>query len=220
MFEKITRRANTFFDLIRAELKIPIGYRFSQTRVFPVAKKGVPDFLLRHVEGIGSQSGTRTLDLGCGDDIQNPFHADELFGVDIRGKAEKNIISAELGFEKTPFPDDYFDYITAFDFIEHVPRVIFNDRTRFPFVELMSEIHRVLKDGGVFFAQTPAYPTNEAFQDPTHINIITEVTFPVYFCKPKVVANMYGFTGAFDFVAQEWKHYHLLTLLKKDASGA
>lgn len=55
---------------------------------------------------------------------------------------------------------------------------------RLAFVELMKEIYRVLKPGGLFFRQTPAFPAKEALQDPTHVNIITEDTMAFFFCQP------------------------------------
>ena len=73
-----------------------------------------------------------------------------------------------------PYPDCSFDSISAFDFIEHVPRIlaINQESTKFPFVELMSEIWRVLKPNGMFYALTPAFPHGAAFHDPTHVNFI------------------------------------------------
>ena len=37
----------------------------------------------------------------------------------------------------------------------------------------MNEIYRVLKPGEMLLHFTPAYPSKEAFQDPTYVNIIT-----------------------------------------------
>ena len=77
------------------------------------------------------------------------------------------------------------DVVTAFNFVEHVPRCLYTQHTTiFPFVNLMNEIHRVLKPGGFFYSHTPAFPSLEAFTDPTHLNIITEYTFKDYFCRP------------------------------------
>jgi hypothetical protein len=82
----------------------------------------------------------------------------------------------------------------------------------------MNEIHRVLKTGGIFLSFTPAYPYAEAFQDPTHVNIITESTFPDYFCKPNLWGRTYGFTGAFDLARQNWEGKRLLTQMRKVAA--
>lgn len=158
---------------------------------------------------------TRSLDLGCGPHPKNPFQADELFGVDVMPHASPNIRTADLAVEAIPFDSDSFDYVTAFDVIEHIPRVVYLPARRNSFIVLMDEIHRVLKLGGLFFSHTPAYPHAEAFQDPTHVNIITESTFPLYFDDRYRWASPYGFRGAFTVLSQEWRGCHLLTTLRK-----
>ena len=93
---------------------------------------------------------TKSLDLGCGLQPKNPFNAQEVYGIDVRDDAEAHIVKADLVIEPIPFPDDSFDYVTAHDFLEHVPRLIYLPQRRNAFVEVMNEIHRVLKPGGVF----------------------------------------------------------------------
>lgn len=163
----------------------------------------------------------KSLDLGSGPFPKNPYKAPELFGVDIRS-LNKNVKQANLFLEPIPYPDNYFNYVTAFDLIEHIPRVlsIYDSKENKnliinPFVELMNEIYRVLIDGGIFLSHTPAYPNNEAFQDPTHVNIITEKTFPLYFNSHYPVAHIYGFNGGFEILNQYWEGAHLITELKK-----
>ena len=153
---------------------------------------------------------TKTLDLGCGLNPQNPFHANEVYGVDFIREAGVQgpiveVRKADLTVSPIPYPDQFFEYTTAYDFVEHIPRVVYiNNTPRLPFIELMNEIHRVLKSGGQFYSLTPAYPSPKAFQDPTHVNIITEDTFPNYFCGAHPWARAYGFTGHFELVYQEW----------------
>lgn len=158
---------------------------------------------------------TSTVDLGCGTKPRNPFRADTVAGLDIRENEALGVRCADLAVEPLPWPDASFDYVTAFDFIEHVPRVAYVPARRFPFVELMNEVHRVLKPGGVFLSSTPAYPFAPVFRDPTHVNVITEDTFPYYFDAKRCEARMYGFRGAFDVVRQGWRRYHLITVLKR-----
>jgi SAM-dependent methyltransferase len=67
----------------------------------------------------------------------------------------------------------------------------------YPFVQLMTEIHRVLKPGGLLLAVTPAFPYPEAFQDPTHVNILTTRSGR-YFCGKNPAASVYGFLGHFE----------------------
>ena len=160
---------------------------------------------------------TKTLDLGCGDKPKNPFKRDQVYGVDIRPDLEGFVKSADLAIQAIPFEDGFFDNVTAFDFIEHIPRVIYNPTRRFCFVELMNEIYRVLKPGGIFLSYTPAFPHGVAWRDPTHVNIITEETFPCYFDDRNRWAAMYGFKGRFTVVKQNWapNKVNLITLLKK-----
>jgi SAM-dependent methyltransferase len=158
---------------------------------------------------------TKSLDLGCGPNPKNPFNADEVFGIDVRDDLELGIKRADLVIEPIPFPDESFEYITAHDFLEHIPRVIYAPLRRNAFVELMNEIYRVLKTDGLFMSFTPAYPHPEAFRDPTHVNIITDQTFQAYFDNVNRWAAGYGFNGSFLIQMQEWRGPHLLTILKK-----
>ncbi|MBB3260329.1 SAM-dependent methyltransferase [Paraburkholderia bannensis] len=159
-------------------------------------------------------SHTKTLDLGCGPNPKNPFNANELYGIDVR-RLGPNIVSADLVIEPIPFESAMFDFVTAFDFLEHVPRLLYVPQRRNCFVELMNEIWRVLKVGGQFLSLTPAYPHAPAFRDPTHVNFITEETFPLYFDDKSRWAGMYGFTGAFEIVEQQWRGPHLQSLMRK-----
>jgi len=151
---------------------------------------------------------TASLDLGCGKAHKNPFQAQSVSGVDLRAVAPpglRELRSADLVTDAIADPDRSFDSITAFDCIEHIPRLIYAPSRRDAFVELMNEVHRCLKPGGLFLSRTPAYPHKQAFQDPTHVNIITEDTFPFYFDDTRRWGRMYGFTGTFRIVHQSWK---------------
>ena len=82
-------------------------------------------------------------------------------------------------FEDLPFEDESIHYITAFDFFEHVARVICADnKTSFRFVELMCDLYLVFKPGGYIFSHTPAFPSPAVFQDPTHVNFLTAIFIP------------------------------------------
>lgn len=162
-----------------------------------------------------SGGATKSLDLGCGTNPRNPFSASELFGVDIRANEKLNIRYADLTIESIPFDSELFDFVTAYDFIEHVPRVVYLPERRFPFVALMNEVYRVLKPGGIFLSITPAYPFSLAYRDPTHVNIITEETFPLYFDDTNRLASMYGFSGSFKIVKQGWSGGNLITAMEK-----
>jgi ubiquinone/menaquinone biosynthesis C-methylase UbiE len=69
----------------------------------------------------------------------------------------------------------------------------------------MSEVWRVLKPGGQTLFATPSFPCPEAFQDPQHVNIITENTI-FYFTEPVwlELCQAYGFKGQFEVIKQTW----------------
>lgn len=157
-----------------------------------------------------------SLDLGCGESPRNPFNAKQVYGLDIRENVEKNIRYADLAVEALPFSENMFDFVTAYDFLEHIPRVIYLPERRFPFIQLMNEIHRVLKPGGIFFSRTPFYPISSAFTDPTHVNVITSDTFPMYFDDQHTWAKMYGFKKGFRLKTQAINETHLICVLQKN----
>jgi len=121
-----------------------------------------------------------------------------------------------------PFDTLSLQAITAYDVLEHIPRAALgmpNDAEdgegsamRFPFIELMNEIHRCLKADGLFFAAFPCYPWPMAFQDPTHVNIMAEDTIRLYFCGENPWARIYGFNGRFRLLDEGWidSHFHVL----------
>jgi len=158
---------------------------------------------------------TFSLDLGCGSRPQNPFKLTQVYGIDIIPLADPSIKTADLNVEPIPFDDNFFDAVSAFDFIEHVPRILYAPERKFPFVVLMSEISRVLKVGGKFLSFTPAYPNPAAFRDPTHVNIITEETFPFYFDNRNAHAKIYGYEGSLVIVDQHWEGINLVTIMEK-----
>ncbi|MEO1002597.1 MAG: methyltransferase domain-containing protein [Cyanobacteria bacterium J06638_7] len=184
--------------------------------------RSLSNFLALEAPDLTDGHPSVTLDLGCGVHPKNPFRADRCCGVDLRVEDPANsgfLQRADLSVQAIPFPDAFFNYATAFDFLEHIPRVLWvGGTTRFCFVELMNEIYRVLKPQGVFLSLTPAVPTRAAFADPTHVNYITAATFPVYFSgyvNGYPSAMSYGFRGDFDCLKQGWIGGHLASLLRK-----
>ncbi len=151
----------------------------------------------------------RHLDLGCGDAPRNPYRRGELCGVDLREMPARpgvELRAANVVLDPIPYPDDHFGSVSAYDFLEHVPRLLTTPEghaTWFPFVRLMSEIWRVLAPGGRLYALTPAFPNPAAFVDPTHVNIITDRTHE-YFCGEQALGRIYGFEGAFRALRVEW----------------
>jgi SAM-dependent methyltransferase len=168
-----------------------------------------------------------SLDIGCGGSPRNPFDAEKLIGLDLTS-TQDGVFPCVIGYEPFPLADNSVDYVSAFDFIEHLPRTAFvNGCITNPFIDTMSEIWRILKPGGLFYAQTPAYPSTAAFVDPTHVNVITEGTIS-YFSKRYGLdgqsvddwgldlGRQYGFRGKFLLLNQWWAGSHLCWKLKCD----
>jgi len=160
------------------------------------------------------ETASRHLDLGSGNRPRNPFAAREVFGLDLNPpredrKSQNNVKVTIVQGDATlgiPFPDAHFSSVSAYDFLEHVPRVQQSSTEtvlRFPFVWVMNEVWRVLVHGGTFIASTPAFPSSKAFQDPTHVNFITLGTHQ-YFTGPTPSARDYGFNGQFELQYAGW----------------
>jgi len=156
-------------------------------------------------------SESRHLDLGCGDQPRNPFGAEICVGTDFDSfqRVQSNsvqFVTADLT-NTLPFPDNSFSSMSAYDVLEHIPRWERNKNGSivFPFVQLMSEIHRILKPGGIFYAVTPGYPSEAAFQDPTHINFITLGTLNYFAAGTSHARTLgYGFEGEFEVLHNSW----------------
>ena len=125
-----------------------------------------------------TKTNINSLDLGCGVKPRNPLKCENSYGLDLRDLQTENVVQADVVLDPIPFNDAFLDGISAFDFIEHMSRVMYVPGLRFLFVELINEIHRFLKKGGQFVSFTPCFPSPVVFKDPTHVNIITEATFP------------------------------------------
>jgi SAM-dependent methyltransferase len=179
--------------------------------------KSVDECLDRCIDYTIDRTGSTALDLGCGSTPRNPFQAEEAYGIDIRDGLNKHIKCADLTVEPIPFEDNAFNFITAFDVLEHIPRIIYIPNRRFAFVELMNEVWRTLKPNGYFLSYTPIYPYSEVFRDPTHVNIMTHETLPLYFDDKHQFAKMYGFKGSFKVVGQFINEPHLISILQKSS---
>ena len=152
---------------------------------------------------------TVSVDLGSGDFKHNPFKANQVIGIDLEGVGQENL-NCRIGIEPIPIRESSIDYVTAYDFVEHVPRVVYYEGEWInPFINMMNDIWKILKPGGIFYAETPAYPHAEAFQDPTHVNIVTENTINYFTgsvpdARGNDYGRRYGFKGKFKLNKQEW----------------
>ena len=99
----------------------------------------------------------KKLNLACGHAIKDV--ADGWINLD---QLEGEGIDIVASVPPIPFPDEYFDYILASHFLEHV---LAGDTT----IELMNECRRVLKTSGIMHVECPYWNTEEYVRDPTHV---------------------------------------------------
>ena len=97
------------------------------------------------------------LDLGSGPCPRDKFGVDQIVGVDFQDSVLNNVRAADLSLAPIPAGDQSAQLVTAFDFLEHIPRWERNQGSiRFPFLDLIDDAHRVLEPGGLFYSETPA----------------------------------------------------------------
>jgi len=85
---------------------------------------------------------------------------DGYINIDNRAELEPDIVCDVI--KGLPYCENELDEVRAFDFLEHIPI----GKT----IQVIEEIHRVLKPGGMFEHSTPSTDGRGAFQDPTHVS--------------------------------------------------
>lgn len=104
------------------------------------------------------------LNLGSG-----PYKKDGYVNVDSAESCEPDLwLNLEKG--KLPYEDGSVEEILASHILEHIEK----------FIPLMNECHRVLKPGGYMKIFVPIYPSEQAFQDPTHVRFFTSMSFAYF----------------------------------------
>ncbi len=112
----------------------------------------------------------RVLNLGCGKDIKKSTSRKRFINLDVALLKGVDVVADLRG--GIPFDEGTFDKVIAHHVLEH----FFPD----DLINLMNEIHRVLKDGGVIDIEVPHYKSKGAFKDPTHKSFFTEETFEYF----------------------------------------
>ena len=156
----------------------------------------------------------KQLDLGSGC-VPRRKDGYEARGVDLFDFGVDSVKVADLAIQPIPYPTDEFDLVTAYDFMEHVPAVLYlpargsgspsagsyHVERRNSMIELFNEIYRVLVPGGEFYFESPAYifgQNNTAvWQDPTHIYFWTPETLNYFSGNYYGHHDDYGHTSRF-----------------------
>ena len=119
-----------------------------------------------------------------------------------------------------PFEDGTFDEVRCHHVLEHLPSVtyVFHeawDRTRdgahIPafieprntLIDVMNEMHRILKAGGTANIEVPVFPYWTAIADPTHRQFFVPQTF-WYFCRGSFQGSSYAEQREL-YGVKEWK---------------
>ena len=89
---------------------------------------------------------------------KNIFNSDMVMGIDIRDCNINNIKRADLVVEPIPFYNNFFYYVTAFDFLEHIPRVLYAPKRMNSFVNLIYRVLNCSEGSGLFYSKTPCFP--------------------------------------------------------------
>lgn len=103
------------------------------------------------------------LDLACGQRKKEGF-----VGVDLISKEAD--IQHDLNVYPWPFKDNSIYEIYCSHFVEHVTDL----------VKFVNEMHRILMPLGTITILAPYYTSIRAWQDPTHVRAINEVTFKYF----------------------------------------
>ena len=94
------------------------------------------------------------LNLGCGLD-KKPLYTN----IDLYEEFKPEVVAS---IDQLPFKTESIQRVRAHHVLEHVPQT--------KVIQCMNEIHRVLKNGGLFEFETPSSNSRAAFQDPTHVS--------------------------------------------------
>lgn len=137
--------------------------------------------------------------------------------IDIAEHAE---ITLDLSSEKLPFDDNSVDLIFSYHTLEHVPNYLF----------ALSEIHRVLKHGGILLVGVP-YVSSTKFNliNPYHLHHFSENSFNFFSgLKGSAVENndiqlhkvyhKYYYFGLFKLIPyplNRWCKNHLFNVVRK-----
>lgn len=154
------------------------------------------------LDGLLKERGGIRLDIGCGAQKHGP----DWVGMDLQPLPGVDIIH-DFNVHPWPLPDESVITAIASHVLEHIPKVVIDGgKTRFPFIEFMDEVWRIMKPDGQFAIAVPHGASPGFMQDPTHAAQINEATF-AYFDPLSYDGQLYHF-----YKPKPWK-------IKTDAIG-
>lgn len=120
------------------------------------------------------------LDLACGKTPKEGF-----IGVDLVG----SVVTVNLFDVPWPWQNESVDEIYCSHFVEHVPDL----------VSFMNECYRILKPGGTMEIAHPYQHNNRAWQDPTHVRALNEMSWAYYDAEWREANKLDHYAIATDF---------------------
>jgi hypothetical protein len=115
------------------------------------------------------------LDIACGANKNRGF-----VGLDIRPLPGVDIV-CDVNQHPWPLEDECCIQAMASHLLEHIPGVaIDNGHTRFPFIEFMDEVWRILRPGCEFYIVVPHGNSQGFMQDPTHVNAMNQTRWAYF----------------------------------------
>lgn len=136
--------------------------------------------------------------LGCGSNRDKKLSAQgraswsDLVTLDMNAGHNPDVVH-DLNVLPLPFADETFEEIHAYEVMEHIGQQ--GDwRT---FFAQFSEIYRLLKPGGIFFATSPHWSSPWAWMDPGHVRAMGPEML-VYLVQPQYDAQV-GITPMTDY---------------------
>lgn len=126
------------------------------------------------------------IDLACGQRKEPGF-----IGLDKFAGPDVDIVH-DIETYPWPFEDNSVDEVICRHYVEHVKDLM----------AFMNELYRVMKTGAKAAIVAPYYSSIRAWQDPTHVRAISEVSFLYYNKEWREInlLNHYPITADFDFV--------------------
>jgi SAM-dependent methyltransferase len=127
--------------------------------------------------------GQRILDVGCG-----RSKTPGAIGIDRRAEAgidpeHLRDINHDLTQFPWPIEDDAFDLVICQHVIEHLPDT----------VATLEEFHRITRDGGLIFMETPHYTWFEAYRHYEHCHMFSFQSFDYFLEGNKMYQTQYSY---------------------------
>lgn len=126
------------------------------------------------IEKLLAQKAGIKLDIGCGAHKQGP----DWVGMDLQDLPGVDILQ-DFNLHPWSLPDECVLTAIASHVLEHIPKVAFrpDGSTRFPLIEFMDEVWRIMKPDGHFAIAVPHGASDGYMWDPTHASQLHQTTW-------------------------------------------